>query len=241
MFVAEPGCDIIASDYSAIEAVVIAMLAGEQWRIEAFERRDPIYLLSASKVTGRSLQFYLDYHAQHKEHHEDRQRIGKVAELAGGFGGWIGAWLAFGATDPEPELRKQILAWRAASPAIVEFWGGQFRGAPWDRDRRPELYGVEGHAIRALQNPGVVFSFRGIDFQVRDTPAGTSALYIRLLSGRELTYHSARLVRSDRREDELSILYWTWNSNPKYGPLGWVPMSTFGGRLTENIVQGHGA
>ena len=237
LFVAAPEHELIASDYSAIEAVVIAMLAGEQWRIDLFRERGPLYLMSASKITGRTLQFYLDYKAQHGEDHEDRQKKGKVAELAGGFGGWIGAWLAFGATGTEQEIKREILAWRDGSPAIVEYWGGQFRGMPWDRDRRPELYGVEGHAIRALQNPGIVFTFRGIDFQVRPTPAGTSALYIKLLSGRELTYHAARLVRSDRREDELSILYWTWNSNTKYGPLGWVPMSTFGGRLTENIVQ----
>ncbi len=237
LFQAAPGYDLIASDYSAIEAVVIAMLAGEQWRIDAFRKREPIYLLSAAKITGRTLQFYLDYKAQHGEDHEDRQRIGKVAELAGGFGGWIGAWLAFGATDPEPELRKQILAWRDASPAIVEYWGGQFRGRPWDRDRRPELYGVEGHAIRAIRYPGKVFSFRGIDFQVRITPAGTPALYIKLLSGRELTYHDAILTPSYRREGEETIVYYTWNSNPKYGALGWGAMETFGGRLTENIVQ----
>ncbi|NBW08580.1 MAG: hypothetical protein EBR82_11200 [Caulobacteraceae bacterium] len=234
LFVAAPGHDLIASDYSAIEAVVIAMLAGEQWRIDAFHKGDPIYLLSAAKITGKTLAEYLEYAAVNGDHHPDRQKIGKVAELGLGFGGWINAWLAFddSGTFTESEIKGHIIAWRDASPAIVEFWGGQHRGRPWDRDRRPELYGVEGHAIMALQNPGTLFTYRGIGFYTR-----ADALIIRLLSGRELTYHNATLTPSDRDPAQLSIVYWTWNSNPKYGPPGWGPMATFGGRLTENIVQ----
>lgn len=278
LFVAAPGHELIASDYSAIEAVVIAMLAGEQWRIDAFRRGDPIYLLSASKITGTSVQTYLDYFEQNGDHHPDRQNIGKVAELGLGFGGWINAWLAFddSGTFSEPEIKKLIVAWRDASPAIVEFWGGQHRGRPWDPDRRPELYGVEGHAVLALQHPGQVFTYRGIQFFTRETaPAGRvwreniwtldpsrdpknydsfldeygfyapgwvttppkQALIIRLPSGRDLTYHDATLTQSDRDPSEWSIVYWTWNTNTKYGPPGWGPMATFGGRLTENIVQ----
>jgi DNA polymerase len=257
LFVAGPGMDLIASDYSAIEAVVIAMLAGEQWRIDAFHNGDPIYLVGASKITGRSLDEYLAYHAAHGEHHPDRQHIGKVSELACGFGGWIGSYKAFGSTEPDDVIKAQILAWRAASPAIVDLWGGQFRGLPWDRDRRPELFGYEGMAIAAIQNPGAVYDWRGVKFELRDMPhrpatgdgspgttihtgvngAAPQALIVTLLSGRELTYHSPRLYPSQRRPDELSIVYMTWNSNPKYGPMGWGPMETYGGRLTENIVQ----
>lgn len=237
LFVAAPGHDLIASDYSAIEAVVIAMLAGEQWRIDAFNRGDPIYLLSASKITGTPLQEYLDYAEANGEHHPDRQKIGKVNELANGFGGWIAASRAFGATGTDDEIRAQIIAWRDASPAIVEFWGGQHRGRPWDRDRRAELYGVEGHAVLALLHPGQVFTYRGLQFFTRAHPSGSQALIIRLLSGRELTYHDAALSPSARDPSEYAITYWTWNSNPKYGRMGWVAMSTFGGRLTENIVQ----
>jgi len=237
LFVARPGHELIASDYSAIEAVVIAMLAGEEWRIQAFRENKPIYLLSASKITGTPLETYEAYHAANGEHHPDRQKIGKVAELAGGFGGWVGAWRAFGAEGHDDDLKREILAWRRASPAIVEFWGGQFRGLPWGYDRHAEMYGVEGHAILAIQYPGTAFAFRGIGFEVRPTPAGRQALIVTLPSGRELTYHDPELVPSDRDPAALSILYWTHNSNPKYGALGWVPMSTFGGRLTENIVQ----
>lgn len=149
-----------------------------------------------------------------------------------GFGGWIGSYKAFGSTEPDDVIKAQILAWRAASPAIVDLWGGQYRGLPWERDRRPEMFGYEGMAIAAIQNPGMVYDWRGVQFYMRG-----AALIIRLLSGRELTYHDAKLYPSQRRADELSIVYMTWNSNPKYGPMGWVPMETYGGRLTENVVQ----
>lgn len=234
LFVARAGYELIASDYSAIEAVVIAMLADETWRIDAFRQGLPLYLLSAAKITGRTLEEYLAYKDANGEHHPDRQKIGKVAELGLGFGGWIAAWKEFddSGTYSDDEIKRIILAWRDASPGIVELWGGQHRGRPWDYDRRAELFGFEGHAILALQYPGSAFTHRGVTFYKRD-----NALIVRLLSGRELTYHDARLVTSERDPSEWSIVYWTWNSNPTYGALGWGPMATFGGRLTENIVQ----
>lgn len=232
LFVAAPGHELIASDFSSIEAVVLAQLAGERWRVEAFEEDKPIYLLGASKITGTPLEEYLAYKAQHGDHHPDRQKIGKVSELACGYGGWIGSYKAFGSTEPDDVIKAQILGWRAASPNIPEFWGGQFRGLPWDPSRRPELFGLEGHAIAAIQNPGQAYEFRSIGFYMRG-----SALIVRLPSGRELTYHNPRLVPSTKRQGEVTIVYWTWNSNPKYGARGWGPMETYGGRLCENIVQ----
>lgn len=241
LFVARPGYDLIASDYSQLQAVILAMLAGEDWRIDAFRSNKPLYLLSASKITGTPLETYEAYFAQHGEHHPDRQKIGKVAELANGFGGWINSSKAFGSEEPDDVIKAQILAWRAANPAIVEFWGGQYRGLPWDKTPF-EYYGVEGMAIQAIQYPSVVFEFRGLKFQVRDHPAGWAALYITLLSGREMTYHKPELIAATRphaRAGEVQIIYWTENTNPKYGGQGWVPMETYGGRLTENIVMGH--
>jgi len=234
LFVARDGYELIASDYSAIEAVVIAMMAGEQWRIDAFRDNLPIYYLSASKITGTPLDVYLEHKARTGAHHPDRQKIGKVAELGLGFGGWLAAWLRFddSGTFTEDEIKGHILAWREASPAIVEMWGGQHRGRPWDRDRRQEYYGVEGMAILAILHPGATFDYRGIKFYMRG-----DALIIRLLSGRELTYHNPRLSPSQRDPSEYAITYNTWNSNPQYGPMGWVTMQTYGGRLTENIVQ----
>lgn len=236
LFVAGPGRELIASDFSAIEAVVIAMLAGEQWRIDAFRDRKPIYLLSASKITGVPLEEYLAYKERTGEDHPDRQRIGKVAELANGFGGWIGSNKAFGSTEPDDVIKAQILAWRAASPAIVDLWGGQSRSPPWVETAPREYFGYEGSAIQAILNPGYVFDWRGVQFFMRDTHIGP-ALIVRLLSGREMTYHQARVMPSQRWPGQLAITYMTWNSNAKMGAFGWVPMETYGGRLTENIVQ----
>jgi len=145
-----------------------------------------------------------------------------------GYQGWIGSMLAFGADAfmTELEMKDAILAWRAASPMIVEFWGGQ------QRNWRPEYYGVEGMAVQAILNPGAAFEYRGHQFQMRG-----DALYLRLVSGRELTYHRPRLAASEKRAGTYSISYEGWNSNPKNGPIGWIRMDTWGGRLVENIVQ----
>lgn len=233
MFVAGEGMDLIASDYSAIEAVVAACMTGEQWRIDTFNAKRDIYLESAAKITGRTYEFYTEYAALHGEHHPDRQNIGKVAELALGYGGWIGAWRAFDpdeANKTDDDIKRIILAWRAASPAIVESWGGQ---GDWKFGQFvSRLYGVEGAVIQAIQNPGRVFECIGCQFFMRGT-----MLKIRLLSGRELTYHHPSLRPSEKRPGTLAISYWTENSNPKYGMVGWVCMDTWGSRVFENIDQ----
>jgi len=234
LFIAGPGHHLIASDYSAIEAVVTAMLAGEEWRIETFRRKEDIYLYSAAKITGGTVEAYKAYAEETGEKHPDRQNIGKVAELALGFGGWIGAWRNFdkGDTYTDDEVKRLILAWRAASPKVVDMWGGQS-----NPDRTgPHLYGFEGAFIWALQNPGLPVTVSGITF----TMDADDALRITLLSGRKLTYWAPRLAPSSRpwaRPWEKEITYSTWNTNPNYGPKGWVRMSTYGGRLTENVVQ----
>lgn len=234
MIVAADGYDLIASDYSAIEAVVTAMLAGCQWRIDAFRERKDIYLVSCAAMgMGLTYEDYVAYADENGSHHPHRQKKGKVAELALGFGGWVGAWRQFdpdGSTDDE--VKATILAWRDASPEIVEMWGGQARGKPWDANRRFERFGFEGAMVNAIQHPGKEFTSNGIAFYMR-----CDALIIRLLSGRELTYHSPRLWQSDRDAGLLKITYMTWNSNPKYGSYGWGPMETYGGRIAENIVQ----
>lgn len=231
LFVAAPGHDLICSDYSAIEAVVLAALAGEEWRMEVFRTHGKIYEMSAAKITGTPLDEILAHKARTGQHHPLRKKVGKVAELASGFQGWVGAWRAFGAEGSDEEIKAAILAWRAASPAIVEFWGGQYRGRPWDPDYRPEMYGLEGAAVSAVLNPGRRYDCRGIGYFYQ-----TDALYCRLLSGRLLTYHRPRLEQSDRG-DGLSLSYEGWNTNPKNGPVGWIRMRTWGGRLCENVVQ----
>jgi hypothetical protein len=352
LFVAAEGHDLIASDYSAIEAVTLAALAGEEWRMDTFRAGIDIYLAGAAKITGRTVEFYLQYYEEHGEHHEDRQRIGKVSELAClagdtlvmvkdghdgwrwlpidtvmpgqrvydgehwvrtdgaiykglrstiglmgarmtydhqvmhegewasaltvakclgynpmvydpepvydllncgplerftiktdggpllvhncGYQGWIGAYRAFGAEGTDDEIKAQILAWRAASPAIVEFWGGQGRGFPGSSRYVPEMYGIEGAFIQAVQYPGTVTRARSLSFRY---DAAGDYLHMTLPSGRYLTYHQPRLVPSQKRAGELAITYMTWNSNPKYGSTGWICMSTWGGRLAENANQ----
>lgn len=233
LFEAALGNELIASDYSSIEAVVIAMMAGEQWRIDAFRRKDPIYLLSASRITGVSLEEYLAYKDATGQDHPDR-KMGKTAELANGFGGWTGSWLAFDDSGrySEDEIKEIILKWRAESPAIPELWGGQERGR--GRTATPELYGMEGSFVRALMQPGVPVHFRGMTFRL--DPA-LDTLFITLLSGRELAYHSPRLTPHAWKSGVQTITYMTWNTNVKYGARGWVAMETYGGRLTENVVQ----
>jgi DNA polymerase len=233
MITAGPGKELIASDYSAIEAVVTAVLAGCQWRIDAFRRKEDIYLVSAAKITGKTYEFYTEYKSTTGSHHSDRQKIGKVAELALGFGGWLTAWQQFDtANTPEDEIKRAILAWRAASPEIVEMWGGQYRGRPWRADEfRLERFGFEGAFVNAIQYPDQMFTSHGIKFYMRG-----DALIIRLLSGRELTYHSPELWESDV-EGVFEIMYMTWNTNAKYGPPGWGPMKTYSGRIAENVVQ----
>lgn len=246
LFEAAEGYELIASDYSAIEAVVAAMISGEQWRIDTFRARRDIYLTSASKITGTSYEQYLAYAEAHGDNHPDRQNIGKVAELALGYGGWEGAWRAFDPAEADKtsdEVCSIIRAWRDASPQIVAHWGGQRRFVPglgW----RDELFGIEGAVIAAIQNPGQEYVPQVpssgeivpwpvvLRFVVRD-----DILRMVLPSGREIKYHEPRVAPSSRRPGSLEISYMTWNTNPKYGALGWVRMSTWGSRIYENADQ----
>ena len=234
-FIADEGGRFIGSDYSSIEAVVAAILAGEQWRIETFRRRDCIYLASASKITGTPVSEYLEYKRVNGQHHPDR-KLGKVAELASGYGGWIGSWLNFGADsfiEGEDNIKEKIKAWRDASPAIVEAWGGQMRGM-WE-NKRPELYGLEGCFIQAYYNPNTKIHWREGVYYIR---RGEHVQCV-LPSGRAITYHNVFLTPSTRpyRDGEVTINFWGWNSDSTKGKLGWVQLDTYGGRLFENVVQ----
>jgi DNA polymerase len=234
MFVAAPGTDLIASDFTAIEAVVAACLAGEQWRVDVFIEGRPIYLESASRITGVSVEEYQRYAKENGKHHPDRNKIGKVAELGLGFGGWIGGWRGFDSTDTftDDQVKANIIAWREASPAIVEMWGGQGRGWPGGRSYRQEYYGLEGIFCLACLHPGQEFWFKTIRAQKRG-----DTLYMRLPSGREISYQQPLLTPSPRRQGEFALSFMTWNSNPKKGAMGWIRDSTYSGKLFENVVQ----
>lgn len=156
-------------------------------------------------------------------------------ELALGFMGWVGAWRNFDKTDnfTDDEVKALIIKWQEASPMLKECAGGQTRGKPWKPDRF-ENFGYEGMFLNAIQCPGEMFEYRGIKFQVLD-----NTMFVTLLSGRRLTYHSPRADRTERFQgvQTWSLSYMTWNSNPGMGPLGWNRMDTYAGRLVENIVQ----
>lgn len=215
MFTAAPGKDFICSDYSAIEAVVLAALAGEEWRLEVFRTHGKIYEMSAAKITGIPFDEFLRHKKETGDHHPMRKKVGKVAELASGYQGGLGAWKAFGADAfmSDEEIKENVKKWREESPAIVAFWRG-----------------LEEAAISAVQNPGQCFEYRGIVYGVKD-----DVLYCRLLSGRKLAYHSPRLHTdvTSWGKSVYKLTYMGVDSKTKQ----WCRLDTYGGKLCENIVQ----
>lgn len=238
LIVAAPGHDLICSDFSSIEAVGAAVLAGEEWRVEVFRTHGKIYEMGASKITGIPFEEFLRYKKETGKHHPKRQTLGKVSELASIYAGWIPAWKRFGADEfmTDPEIKEAILAWRRESPMVVEAWGGQTRDK-FDRHRkRRENYGLEGAAVEAVQNPGTAYAYRSASFQMYG-----DILYFKLPSGRLITYHSPRLSPSTRDYAdpwEQRLTYWGWNNNAQKGPIGWIEMDLYGGVFMNNWVQG---
>lgn len=152
-----------------------------------------------------------------------------------GFGGWISALrnkqIDYPGTDDE--LKAAILKWRAASPNLVEFWGGQSRNF-----ELCEPFGLEGAALRAIQYPGTEF----LVYRLNGTWSGISyvmqgdALYCKVPSGGLITYHEPRLTDSGNWRG-MQISYSGWNTNPKQGAPGWVRMSLYSGKCAENVTQ----
>lgn len=165
MLIPKPGCEFIVADFSAIEARVLAWLAGEQWRLEAFQRGEDIYCASASQMFGVPV-------VKHGINGELRQK-GKVAELACGYGGGAGALISMGALDmglKEDELPDIISSWRDANPEIVKFWYAVEKAA---------IETVKDHTDRTVGRIGFQFS--------------TNTLWIVLPSGRRLAYIKPKL------------------------------------------------
>ena len=200
-FVAKPGHTFHVVDYAAIEARVIAYLAGEKWRMDVFANGGDIYCSSASQMFKVPVE-------KHGINGHLRQK-GKVAELACGYGGGVGALKAFGADKmglTEQEMQDIVTQWRAASPTIPKLW----------RD-------VENAAKRALERPGKSFGLPcGVTYW-RDK----DALRCRLPSGRVLSYWGAQL------DDDGSIFFMGQNQTTRK----WERTDTWGGKLVENIVQ----
>jgi len=238
LFIAKEGHELVCVDFSAVEAVAAACLSRCQWRIDVFNTHGNIYEMSAAKITGTPYEEIIQYAIDNKRDHPLRKTVGKVAELASGYGGWIPAWKRFGADDfmNDDQIKEAILRWRADSPEIVEMWGGQFRWCgPGKWDFRPELFGLEGCVINAILSPGQCFSYIDITYGVYD-----NILFCRLPSGRFLKYHRPRLIPSKdklNRGPAYKILFKGYNTNSLKGPVGWHIQETYGGRLFENVDQ----
>ena len=199
-FIPRQGYKFIVADFSAIEARVIAWLAGETWRMQAFENGEDIYCASAARIYGVPVE-------KHGVNGHLRQK-GKVAELACGYGGSVGAMKAMGGAEmSDAELKQIVTDWRQASPHIVQLW--------WD---------VESAAIRAVSGKTQTET-RGIHFSYE-----AGFLFIELPSGRRLAYVKPRI--EENRFGGESITYGGVGANKK-----WQRLETYSGKLVENIVQ----
>ena len=201
-FIAKPGYKFYVADFSAIEARVIAHLAGETWRAEVFKNGGDIYCASASQM------FHVPV-VKHGVNGHLRQK-GKIAELALGYGGGVGALKAMGALDmgiPEEELQSLVDAWRQSNPHIVSMW--------WDFDS----------AIKRTIKTHNSTSSHGIRFTYK-----SGMLFITLPSGRNLTYVKPRI--GENKFGGESITYEGIGSTKK-----WERLESYGPKFVENVVQ----
>ena len=201
-FIPKPGSRFFVADFSAIEARVIAWIAGEQWRQEVFAQGGDIYCASASQM------FHVPV-VKHGVNGHLRQK-GKIAELALGYGGSVGALKAMGALNcglTAEELKPLVDAWRQSNPRIVKFWWDVDRAATTCvRDRVP----AETHGIRFLYQSGMMF--------------------IVLPSGRKLVYVKPKM--GVNRYGSESVTYEGVGEQKK-----WLRLESYGPKFVENIVQ----
>ena len=190
------------ADFSAVEARVIAWLSNEKWRQESFAKNEDIYCASASQMFGVPV-------VKHGINGELRQK-GKIAELALGYGGSIGALKAMGATKlglTDDELPPLVQMWRNASPHIVQFW--------WDVDKAAKAC-IKTHLPQ--ESHGMKFAYR------------SGCMFLKLRSGRSLCYPQPKI--GINRFGSESITFMGINTVKK-----WSQIETYGAKLVENIVQ----
>lgn len=201
-FVAKNNYKFIVSDYSAIEARVLAHLAGETWRSKVFAEGKDIYCASASQMFGVPVE-------KHGVNAHLRQK-GKIAELALGYGGSVGALKSMGALEmglSEDELQPLVDSWRASNPMITTFW--------WDVDR----------AVKTAISKRIPTEVRGIKFFYK-----SGMLFIKLPSGRCLSYVKPRI--GENRFGGESVTYEGIGTTKK-----WERIESYGPKFVENIVQ----
>ena len=202
-FVPQNGRKFIVADFSAIEARVIAWFAGERWRLKVFEDGGDIYCASASQM----------FHVPVEKHgiNGHLRQKGKIAELALGYGGSVGALKSMGALEmglAEEELQPLVDAWRGSNPMITQFW--------WDVDR----------AVKDCIRQRVPTETHGLRFDYR-----SAMLFITLPSGRRLAYVKPRI--GENRFGGESVTYMGVSGTKK-----WERLESYGPKFVENIVQG---
>ena len=201
-FVPQGGRKFIVADFSAIEARVIAWIAGERWRLKVFEGGGDIYCASASQM----------FHVPVEKHGVNghlRQK-GKIAELALGYGGSVGALKSMGALEmglAEEELQPLVSAWRDSNPSITEFW--------WAVDR----------AVKECVKKRMPTETHGICFSYE-----SGMLFITLFSGRRLAYVKPRI--GENQFGGESVTYMGVGGTKK-----WERLESYGPKFVENIVQ----
>ena len=201
-FVAKDGYKFVVSDFSAIEARVLSWLAGEKWRTEVFINNGDIYCASASAMFGVPVE-------KHGENAHLRQK-GKIAELALGYGGSVGALKSMGALEmgiEEEELQQLVDMWRQSNPNIVRFW--------WDVDR----------AVKNVVKNRTQEEVKGIRFYYK-----SGMLFIKLPSGRQLSYVKPRM--GENKFGGESVTYEGVGGTKK-----WERIESYGPKFVENIVQ----
>lgn len=205
--VSEDGYQYIACDYSAIEARVLAWLAGEEKKLEVFRGHGKIYEHAASQI----------YKVEIDEVTKDQRQIGKVAELALGYQGGKGAFKSmasvYGVEVNDERADSIKSAWREANPNIVNFW-----------------YGLERAAINAVVVPGKTVACGKVEFKVSG-----SFLFCKLPSGRVITYPYPKIKTFDTPwgEPKQGLVYKGVDSYTNK----WCEIKTYGGKLCENVTQ----
>lgn len=202
-FIPLEGKKFVVADFSAIEARVISWLAGETWRMEAFANGEDIYCACAAKMFGVPVEKNgVNGHLRQK---------GKIAELACGYGGSIGAIKAMGGTElnlTDDELYSLVEDWRKTSPNIVKLWSD-----------------VQSLAVKVITDQSSM-TFGRLKFSYE-----IGILFIELPSGRRLAYVRPKVEKDDN--GKTIITYEGVGDNKK-----WLRLRTYGAKLVENITQG---
>ncbi|NLK53203.1 MAG: DNA polymerase, partial [Syntrophomonadaceae bacterium] len=199
-FIPKPGYKFIVADFSSIERVVLAWLAGERWVLDAYAARKDLYMATASQMFGVTIT----------DKKDPLRQKGKIADLACGYGGSVGALISMGALEmglAEEELKPLVNAWRAANPNIVRFWWAVDRAALTAVRERST---TETHGIRFAYQSGMLF--------------------ITLPSSRRLAYVKPRIGTNRFGSD--SVTYEGVGAAKK-----WERLETYGAKIVENVIQ----